>query len=191
MPPDAPLALTERTGLPEEMRFLVTRIPRPDWHGHAAFGQLSQFYLQRHLMFRRMVAAMDHLSQQAGDGGDLRDFQRQLRRIAPLFLQELDLHHRIEDHTYFPALMKLEPRLVRAFDILDSDHHVIHGALERFAQLSGDALRRTPGDAVLRFGDGVRAMAGLLERHLEDEEEIVIPILLDKGEDALDLPGHR
>jgi hypothetical protein len=54
--------------------------------------------------------------------------------------------------------------------------------------LSGDA------DALRRCGDDyAAASAALLNgliRHLDDEEDLIVPLILDRGEDALGVAHH-
>lgn len=102
------------------------------------------------------------------------------------FLVELEGHHNVEDHHYFPQFKRAEARLSRGFDLLDSDHHIIHDALERnaevangfFAKLSSlDDARR----AADLYADENERLVALLGRHLDDEEDLVVPMILDRG----------
>lgn len=190
---DAPDALATRAQLPEDMRFLLADYPRRIWGAHPNFGPTTKFYLDRHAMFREAFAVMRRLTDESLDAPRPDPaFVRDLSRVGGFFLQELSTHHSIEDHHYFPALQRLEPRLTRGFEILDRDHHAIHDALDRFAAAANGALAAAQGE-----GEPKRALAALeaelarfdpmLDRHLADEEEIVIPIMLDRGEASLGL----
>lgn len=181
-----------RTGLPEDLRELLARYPRSDWGHHANLGAMAQFWLQRHAMFREFGAMLQN---SVGDWREgrieteafVRFFMPRLNR----FLGELEGHHSIEDHHYFPVFRAAEPRLVRGFDLLDSDHHVIHEALHANAHAAnaliaalangGDGLRRA-GDA---HADENAKLIAMLMRHLEDEEDLIIPVILDRGEAEL------
>lgn len=188
-----PTALEARAHLPEALRFLLADYPRRIWGSHPNFGPTTKFYLDRHAMFRECFAVMRRLSAEALDAPrPAPGFARDLARVGGFFLGELSTHHSIEDQHYFPALQRLEPRLTRGFAILDRDHHAIHDALDRFAAAANGALA-----AAQAPGDPKRALAALeaelarfdpmLDRHLNDEEEIVIPVMLDRGEAALGL----
>ena len=84
--------------------------------------------------------------------------------------------------------MAEEPRLKRGFEILDADHHFIHDLLERNAS----AGRQFAG-ALIAGGDGLqfaadsyatesgRLLSGLM-RHLDDEEDLIVPMLIDRHE---------
>ena len=187
--------LETRAALPEDLRVLLADYPRRIWGAHPNFGPTTRFYLDRHAMFREAFAVMRRLVAESLDAPRPSErVGRDLSRVGGFFLQELHTHHSVEDHHYFPALMRLEPRLVRGFEILDRDHHALHDALDRFAAAANGALSAlAPGAG----GDPKRAFSALdrelsrfdpmLDRHLSDEEEIVIPIMLDRGEAALGL----
>jgi hemerythrin-like domain-containing protein len=100
-------------------------------------------------------------------------------------VQELHGHHHVEDAHYFPVLSRHDPRLERGFALLDADHHALDGHLQAFvsranAVLQADAPARH--DATGAFLDGLDGFAPLLERHLTDEEDLVVPVLLRHGE---------
>lgn len=151
---------------------------------------MTRFYLDRHAMFREALGVMTRQTEEAIDRRfDPAAYGRNFARIANFFLGELTAHHHIEDMSYFPKLVALEPRLAQGFDMLETDHAAIHGALEEF-QADGNALLRALADAKAApalggMREGLAGLGALLERHLADEEELVVPIMLDKGEAAL------
>ena len=55
----AALALAQRHGWPEELRTLLDRYPREVWAAHENLGQMCQFWLSRHNMFRELAAAIE------------------------------------------------------------------------------------------------------------------------------------
>lgn len=189
---DSAAGLLARTGLPEDLRFLAEKYPRENWQGHDNIGGMAAMWLQRHDMFREVGRMLT---------GGIADY-REGRLTAPqfaswfaprlnYFLGNLDGHHRIEDDVYFPKFAEAEKRLKRGFDILDGDHHQIHDALEANAQTANDFLRalqededrqRWAADAYAAQNDRLVAM---LTRHLADEEDLIIPLILDRGDAAL------
>jgi hypothetical protein len=181
-----------RPGLPDDLRFLTERYPRDDWQGHANIGGMAQFWLQRHAMFRdvgRMLTA---------GIGDYREGAKSAPEFASwfaprlnFFLGNLEGHHAVEDHHYFPVFARAESRLKRGFEILDADHHVIHEGLERNAE-AANAFLRALGQAEDRrrfaadaYADENARLIAMLMRHLDDEEDLIIPLILDRGEQAL------
>lgn len=180
------LALAIRHGLPVEMLYLRDAYPRDRW-AEPGLDQTAAFWLQMHGSFRGHQAHMDGLVSQWRAGGDLRALHRALIPALQSFLQHLDGHHRIESGQYFPMMRKLEPRIEHGIDLLDRDHDVIHGQLETLFQ-SGMAFHQAvssnaadAADRAARLGDALDAGAPLLLRHLEDEEDIVIPLIQLRG----------
>ncbi|NNE81159.1 MAG: hemerythrin domain-containing protein [Silicimonas sp.] len=176
--------LETRTGLPEALRVLLQDYPREAWEADPAFSALIRFWLDRHLMFRKLLTTLKREAESALDGAiEDRVHGAHLSRYGRMLLQELHGHHTIEDQHYFPQIKVLDDRVGQGFDILDADHHAIDGHLQGFADEAngvlgaigaGDAHR----DAVARFRVGVIRLEGFLDRHLSDEEDLVVPILL-------------
>ncbi len=182
------LDLDTRDGLPAHLRVLADHFARESWDAHSEFGALTKFWLDRHLMFRSLLARMAEDAQSFLDGDiDPRRYQAALARFGGLFVGQLHEHHTIEDHHYFPLLIGLERRLKGGFDLLDADHHAIDSHLQAFADHANAVLQapkptKTQTDNFLTtLGHSHR----LLDRHLTDEEDLVVPIILTHGERAL------
>ncbi len=175
------LDLSTRPGLPEHLRALVIKHPRAGWAAHPNFGPLTRFWLDRHLMFRRLGEQM-RLDAQALLDRDMeaRAFQSRLSRFGGMLVNQLHEHHHIEDEHYFPALQRREVKLKRGFEMLDKDHDAMDGLLHAFATAANEALRDPA--AAGRFLDALGSFEAMLNRHLIDEEEIVVPVLLEHGE---------
>lgn len=188
------LDLDRRTGWPMDLRVLLDRHPRETWPTDPALGAVGRFWLARHGLFRELTGAI------AIAAGELREGRLEPDRFVPWFhprirflLRELHGHHQVEDHHYFPVFQAADPRLARGFLVLDADHHTIDRAIAELGAASDTLLRAlaTPAPA----GDRPAATAGLattldiflrrLERHLDDEEDLVIPLILDQGERTL------
>lgn len=182
---DHPLPLETRSGLPDALRELVEQYPRDIWEGHGNFDGLVKFWLERHVMFRRLLAVMqEDLNKLEAKSLDPAQYHQRLARLGNLFVSDLHMHHNIEDHQYFPALLKLENRLARGFEILDHDHHAIDGHLEAFTQNANALLQSNEQDQAGNSGtlaERLTEMEKFLDRHLTDEEELVVPIVLKHG----------
>jgi len=182
--PDAALALEARSGLPEPLRALLRAHPREGWERDPHFEGLVRFWLDRHGMFRQLSTLLTDEARAVEEGRlDPARYAPRLSRFGGMFLQELHGHHQIEDHHYFPVLARLEPRLERGFGLLDADHHALDDWLARFAEAANAVLTearegRALGARAGRFGQVMSDFAPLLERHLEDEEDLVVPVLL-------------
>lgn len=189
---EANFLLLERAGLPEDLRWLAEKYPRETWQGHANIHGMANMWLQRHDMFRELGGM---LTNGIGDYREGRltapDFARWFAPPLNHFLGNLDGHHNVEDYQYFPAFAKAEPRLKRGFEILDADHHTIHEGLERNAETANAFIRtleesedrqRFAADA---YADENSRLIAMLKRHLADEEDLIIPLILDRGDRAL------
>jgi hemerythrin-like domain-containing protein len=190
------LTLAERNGWPDELRALLDRYPREVWAGHENLGQMCQFWLQRHGMFRELAAAIEDALTRYRDGKVQSDeFVNFFAPRLQFFLQQLHAHHQIEDYHYFPIFRKAEQRLIVGFDVLEADHVALHhdidstvaaanGLLQSFSA-DADALKR----ATDTYADASGALFKGLKRHLDDEEDLIVPLILDRGEDKLGV-GH-
>jgi iron-sulfur cluster repair protein YtfE (RIC family) len=188
--------VSEATGpwpaLSEELRFLARQHPRESWPGHANLGTLARFWLQRHAAFRELDQIIRSGSQDALDQRHDPDRLRAwLGRHLQLLLWQLEEHHQVEDLHYFPVFRQIEPRLAPGFEVLERDHAALHAALGVIVQRANAVLAPGTGDAgafrghLERYLQAQRALGQSLLRHLDDEEDLVIPLLLERGEGAL------
>ena len=186
-----PLALDVRTRLPDALRVLVEEHPRDDWDADPGFNALIRFWLDRHMMFRRIVERLGAETEAALDGGDPARFGQALSRLGSTLVGELQMHHRIEDVHYFPVLAGKDARVSRGFEILDRDHHLLDARLEGFVTGANGVLGRLrdsddPRTDVAGFRPALTDLSRLLDRHLEDEEELVVPVILKHGTAGLE-----
>jgi hemerythrin-like domain-containing protein len=191
------LDLAQRSGWPEDLRVLIARYPREQWEGHANLGEMARFWLSRHAMFRELSGMIGEIGKQF-HAGELTpaEFPRLFVPRLQFLLEQLNVHHQIEDYHYFPIFRAADARLARGFDVLENDHHAIHADMAATAETANALLRALQGDAdaLRRCGDDYaatsgRLLAGLI-RHLDDEEDLIVPLILDRGEEALGVAHH-
>lgn len=181
---DLDLSLANRSGLPEALRVLLHDYPREAWEAHPQFGGLVQFWLERHLMFRKLLAMLEDDSQAVLDRRlDPQSYAERLSRFGGMLVNQLHAHHRIEDGHFFPTLSVLDQRITSGFDILDKDHHALDGWLQSFTVSANGVLQRMADDAEAReaaapLRQELLAFERMLDRHLNDEEELVVPVIL-------------
>ena len=189
---DDTLKLGMRQGLPAELLFLTARHPRETWRGQSALAGTGEIWLANHDHFRALVAKIgERLVQLRESGETTHDSSPALRRHIGNLLAGLDGHHRVEDRHYFPMFQRAEPRLIRGFEILDADHHMIHDAIDELAAATQDSLRRLGQAEGVMTGEQKRSVddlagvmsriAPILDQHLADEEDIVIPLILERA----------
>jgi hemerythrin-like domain-containing protein len=188
----AALALDTRSCWPADLRLLMDRYPRDAWEGHANLGSMARFWLQRHDMFREIAAALTDATAAFRDGtATAQDFRAWFPPRLQFFLQLLNAHHQVEDLHYFPVFQAAEAKLAHGFTVLEADHDTIHESIATTVDTANAFLRAAMNDP-----DALRTVAdlyiassgkliGQLTRHLGDEEDLIIPLILDRGEAAL------
>jgi len=185
----AELILDRRTALPEDYAFLLKAHPRPTWEGHPNNGQWCQFWLARHTMFREFGEGLTDACEKLEAGQvEPQGFHEWFMPRVSFFLGELDTHHKIEEYHYFPLLTRADARIGKGVDLLESDHHVIHdllrGAYDTIVTL--DAAIQDKLDDVLgvvpRMRDNLAGLDAGLQRHLDDEEDLIVPLILERSE---------
>lgn len=192
MSDDDPLGLERRTGLPADLLKLLETYPRETWAGHDNIHGLASMWLQRHDMFRDIGGTLTGaIADYREERTDARAFARFFAPRLEFFLAQLNGHHQVEDMHYFPVFARAESRLKRGFAILDRDHHLIHEALELNAETANAFLRALGEDEDRRrfAADAYAAqnerLVAMLARHLDDEEDLIVPLILDRGEHGL------
>ncbi len=183
------LELSLRAGLPDALRILLEEYPRHGWVGHPSYQGLISFWLDRHMMFRRLLEKLKGNVVACLDGEmEAKHHAVQLARFGSMFVGELHTHHNIEDMHYFPILVQKDARIATAFDLLDKDHQALHELLDRFVEQANDVLQRSEDQkgALGRFIDEVDGLERLVDRHLIDEEETVVPVVLKFGAGGLE-----
>jgi len=184
------LSLDTRTGLPEALRLLLEDYPRDGWQADPGFHGLVSFWLERHMMFRQLMAQMAQDTETFLDGrADPRRFAQGIARYGGAFVNQLHGHHQIEDHHYFPILRDREPRIAHGFDLLDADHHALDGILDRFVGQANAAIQTADGPGAKTAAGvlhgGLADLERLIDRHLTDEEDLIVPVILRDGPSGL------
>ena len=176
-------------GWPAELAFLLERHPRATWP--TAGSASVAFWLGVHERLRRDAAGLDAAGDEYRAG---RSSPAQLAVIAAPRLRGLVAamqgHHQIEDFEYFPEFRRAEPRLAAGFDRLEREHAALNrnvdAALAALGELRAAAERAAePASAATlklaaqRYVDAAALVSADLLRHLHDEENLVVPLLLE------------
>ncbi len=183
---DPLLALETRTGLPDALRVLLREYPREGWEQHRHFEGLVRFWMERHLMFREVLDRLNTAAEARLDNRiDAQAFGHQTGRLGGFLLNQLHGHHMIEDEHYFPTLAGMEVRLEHGFDLLDGDHHALDGHIHAMAEGMNATIRAIAEgggrDETGRLHIDLQRFTRFLDRHLVDEEELVVPVILKHG----------
>lgn len=184
------LAFANRDGLPDALRILLAEYPRELWESDPGFDDLIRFWLDRHIMFHRIVAEMLGDARKLVDAGlDPAQYASRLSRYGGKFVNGLHEHHMIEDTHYFPKLATKDMRIESGFAILDKDHRDIDEHLNAFVSSANGILNLRDKASEMRtlvgrFETEMMGLERLLDRHLNDEEELIVPVILKFGSPA-------
>lgn len=182
------LSLDDRKALPDALRVLLEDYPRTGWEQDAGYNGLISFWLERHMMFRKLLAQLEtHCEQRLDNKIKANVFAKSVARYGSILVSELHGHHTIEDQHYFPVLISKDKRLASGFELLDSDHHLLDSKLQRFVDQANKLLSQNVArtDGVAGFYKNLTTLSRNLDRHLIDEEELVVPVILKYGASGL------
>ena len=73
-------------------------------------------------MFHEVIKRINASSFSKVENKENERFELEPTRHSSFFLEQLHGHHTIENQHFFRPFLKLDKRLDRAFEILDSDH---------------------------------------------------------------------
>ena len=143
-------------------------------------------------MFRKLLGMLEGDAVALLDGRMERHaYLPRLARFGNMFVSELHMHHNIADHHFFPVLREKDALIETGFDLLDGDHHELVGGLEDFTQHAQGVIAASANDAVNLAGTFHSHLAGLhtlVNRHLTDEEDLIVPVILKYG--AAEFPHY-
>lgn len=174
-----------RQGLPKEMQILLRDYPREAWPDHPDFAESIQHWMGAHQMFRRLSDLVHQSTQRVVEQDmDLETFAARLGQYGNMLVQNLHGHHGWEDHAFFPELEIADTRFSRGLEMLETDHVELDALLDRLTGAANRYLKlshlspRDASDELPAILTETSALGGFLERHLTDEEDLVVPILL-------------
>ncbi|MEE9428225.1 MAG: hemerythrin domain-containing protein [Paracoccaceae bacterium] len=172
-------------GMPAEMQVLLDSYPRDSWEAHPGFREKTKNWLGAHQMFRQLGGIIRTETEKYLDGSrSSDDFATRLSYYGDMMVRNLHGHHGWEDHSYFPELSAADPRFDAGLEILEKDHQELDVVLERFSQSANRVIQlaqldqKQVRDEVGDLHGIAEAIEAFLKRHLSDEEELAVPIIL-------------
>jgi len=177
--------INTRQGLPADMQALLSDYPRDAWPEHPNFAASIQNWMGAHQMFKQLsdLCKNDTESFLNNDlEGDL--YVKRLGRFGNLLVRNLHGHHTWEDRSFFPEIMKVDDRFDHSINMLECDHEVLDEVLNAFTNRANRAIKLATLDPSQLYDEvgqlhaHTAAINRFLNRHLADEEEIVVPIVL-------------
>ena len=171
--------------MPHEMRLLLDRYPRDAWDAHPGFKEKTRHWLGAHQMFRR-VSERVRLDAEALLNKDmaLDDYAGQLSYYGGNLVGNLHGHHGWEDHSYFPELSAADPRFDAGLEVLEKDHADLDKVLDDFTRQANRVIKLAHLDEAQAREEAAdvhqtsAVIEAFLKRHLGDEEELAVPIIL-------------
>ncbi len=157
-------------------------LARESWTDGRDLGELANFWLWKHASLNSLGTQVRKLGVAWREGQlDSQQFRSIFPSGISQLLNDLQGHHQVEDQHYFPLFRRAEPRLAKGFDVLETDHVLVHAQIVAVAEAANDFLRISDTDAMKisgeRYIDATEALIGGLSRHLSDEEDLVIPLI--------------
>ena len=171
--------------MPSEMQALLRTYPRDSWDAHPGFRDKTKQWLNAHRMFRQLSEAVrtdtERFLDRDQDGGV---FASRLSRYGNALVGNLHGHHGWEDRVYFPELSEADARFDRGLEILETDHADLDVVLDDFTRTANRVLKLQHLDEAAAYDEAGQlhqvagAIEAFLQRHLIDEEELAVPIIL-------------
>ena len=172
-------------GMPEEMQLLLRTYPRDDWDAHPGFKEKTRNWLGAHQMFRRLGDFVRSETESYLDETRTpRDYSARLLHYGGNLVGNLHGHHGWEDRSYFPELSAADPRFDAGLKILEKDHEALNVVLDRFTDSANHLLEliqhgeKAARDEAGKLHSTIETIEAFLQRHLGDEEELAVPIIL-------------
>ena len=178
-------SIHERQGLPTEMQILLRDYPRAAWPDHPNFARSIRNWMGAHKMFRQLGELCRSDTEQYLDKNqDAGVYAGRLGHFGNLLVANLHGHHTWEDRSFFPELQNADSRFESGLNTLESDHEVLDDVLQRFTNAANRVIKLVQLDEVQARNEAAELhgtsaeIERFLARHLTDEEDLVVPILL-------------
>lgn len=171
--------------MPEELRFLLNAYPRDDWEQHPGFRDKTRQWMNAHQGFRRLAERVRQDTELLLDKGmEVDDYAARLSFLGGRLVGNLHGHHGWEDHVYFPELSAADARFDAGLEVLEKDHADLDVVLDDFTRQANRVIklarldeRQAVDEAGALLGQS-EVIEAFLKRHLSDEEELAVPIIL-------------
>ncbi len=175
--------LAKRPGLTAELRKLLFDTPKAEWGSHNNYWRGADMWqaIHRSLLHESglFVTGLEKVIDMPKGEMDSALLLNNLRQLGGHLVGHAHVHHHVEDDNYFPRFKEVFPQLGRPIDLLDSDHRVLEETLDAVENhVRALQAENADKDRLASVLADARKLDHILNRHLEDEEDIVIPALL-------------
>lgn len=173
----------QRAGLDASLRAELIELPRESWRTHANYAGQAEHWQQIHGAMLANSGHVTHALAAIAEGrigqAQMPELTARIREVAAHFTGHAHHHHRLEERQIFPAFVRARPALARPLALLDADHLVLDASIRAFERALRDFPGNTaPASAFDRLAETSGQVDRIMQRHIADEEEIVIPTVL-------------
>ncbi|WP_367108961.1 hemerythrin domain-containing protein [uncultured Psychrobacter sp.] len=165
--------------LESDWLFLYEKLPPDQWFS-ADYAYKTSGWLKVHTNIRKRQRILTQISDAYMSGEfDWTEYRSQILKRINMHVLKLHQHHGVEDEGFFPEFVSMYPKLAPAFEILGHDHEYLNELLDTLQAQNDQLARSDTEDKALakELHDTLVAITDLLQQHLTDEEDLVIPIL--------------
>jgi len=167
------------------MQFLLRDYPRNAWPDHPNFAASIQNWMGAHKMFRQLSEITREETERYLDKDrSPEEFAGRLSYYGDLLVRNLHGHHHWEDLQFFPELKDADNRFDHGLETLESDHLVLDETLNALTETGNRVIKLIHLDEPQARKEAgalhlsLSRIEQFLMRHLTDEEDLVVPILL-------------
>ncbi len=165
--------------LESDWLFLYEKLPPEQWFS-ADYAYKTSGWLKVHTNIRKRQRILLQISEAYMSGEfDWSEYRSQILKRINMHVLKLHQHHGVEDEGFFPEFVSMYPKLAPAFEILGHDHEYLNKLLDTLQAQNDQLARSETEDKALaeELHKTLVAVTDLLQQHLTDEEDLVIPIL--------------
>lgn len=172
-------------GLSLEMQVLLRDYPRDAWPDNPHFTRSIQNWMGAHQMFRQLGEINANDTEAFLDRRISTDeYVGRLGYYGDQLVKNLHGHHTWEDRQFFPELSRADQRFDQGLETLESDHELMDNILDNFTRTANRVITLASldesqvRDEAAKVHAYTQSIESFLNRHLQDEEDLVVPIIL-------------
>ncbi|WP_166416797.1 hemerythrin domain-containing protein [Cochlodiniinecator piscidefendens] len=159
-------------------------IERSEWGNYRHFQEWPMHVLRLHRVIsdacNRLIKGFERILDGSESGSEYLIANSGMAQLGLDLVAHVHHHHNYEDVNVLPGFMARFPQLTNAIDLLEKDHVFLNDTLYQsevvFAQLRRKGAGKMQIDKAL---EQAKILSRILTLHTEDEEDVLIPAVLD------------
>jgi len=179
------LSIHTRDGWPPEIATLLGDYPREAWNSHPDLAQSTRNWMGAHQGFRALSGLVrsetEGFLDRAREGDD---YAGRLSYYGGRLVGNLHGHHTWEDRAFFPEIREVDGRFDQGLETLERDHEALDATIAQLTEEANRVIKLVQLDETQARSEAgalhetASRIERFLERHLADEEDLIVPILL-------------